>query len=108
MVTKIPFISLAGNADIVGWTVGGGVKWRGFGLYGEYVEQRFHDANNGDGNPNTTKIPGEKLQAYNIEASYFLIPKKWSVASRYERFMVNTRANDQTGMSTVANQGSRR
>ena len=98
------FIELAGNADIVGWTVGGGVKWRGFGLYGEYVEQRFHDANNGDGNPNTIKIPGEKLQAYNIEASYFLIPKKWSVAGRYERFMVNTRANDQN-MATVANQG---
>ena len=96
------FISLAGNADIVGWTVGAGMKWRGLGLFGEYVEQRFHDADpRSAGDPGT---PGEKLKAWNVEASYFIIPKKWSIAGRYERFNTNTKATSTTS-GTQANAG---
>jgi hypothetical protein len=97
------FISLAGNADIAGWTVGAGMKWRGLGLYGEYVQQRFHDADTNI-NAGTNKTPGEKLIAWNVEASYFIIPKKWSIAGRYERFNTNTKVTS-TSNATQANAG---
>jgi hypothetical protein len=97
------FISLAGNADIVGWTVGAGMKWRGLGIFGEYNTQRFHDADTNI-NAGTAKQAGEKLIAWNIEASYFILPKKWSVAGRYEQFNPNTKVTS-TSNAALANAG---
>jgi len=94
------FISLAGKADIFGWTVGAGMKWRGFGLYGEFTEANLRDADTKG--ISATKIARERLRAWNIEASYFLIPKKWAVAGRWEYHNNNTRSATGGG-ATVAN-----
>jgi len=85
------FISVAGAADIFHWTVGAGMKWRGFGLYGEFVQADFRDADSKAGS--TTKIDRERLRAWNVEASYFLIPKKWAIAGRWEYHNINTKSN---------------
>ncbi len=92
------FMGAAGRTDVFGWTVGAGLKWRGFGLYGEFVEQNFRDADQKGNN----KIAREKLRAWNVEASYFLIPKKWSIAGRWEYHNLNT-LGAQTSTATEAN-----
>ena len=101
------FISMAGEADIHGWTVGAGAKWRGFGLFGEYVTQRFIDATDDPTGAAGTKISGERLVAWNIEGSYFIIPKKWSIAGRYEYHNLNTMSNN-GGNNPAANQANGR
>lgn len=94
------FISKAGKANIYAWTVGAGLKWRGFGLYGEYAWMNMMD---GQVTPTASDATGQKTagaraQAWNIEASYFLIPKKWSVAGRWEYLDENMSDKDhQTG-----------
>ena len=93
------FISRAGHANVYGWTAGAGLKWRGFGLHGEYGQVKLIDtdttATGGD------KLTGMKTVGWNIEASYFLIPKKWSVAGRYEYRNENTFTNNGGGTAAV-------
>jgi hypothetical protein len=98
------FISLAGEADIHGWTVGAGAKWRGFSLFGEYVTQRFIDAD-GETAAGHIKVAGERIVAWNVEGAYFIIPKKWSIAGRYEYHNVNTKSN-QGGNTNAATQAN--
>jgi hypothetical protein len=98
------FLSAAGTGDIVGMAFGAGFKWMGFGLYGEYAQKRYHDseykdkvATAGVGGALSDKVPGAKSVGWNIEGSYFLIPKKWSVAGRWEYFNDNTRNKGYVG-----------
>jgi hypothetical protein len=102
------FMSLAGNADVTGWAFGAAAKWRGLSVAGEYAAQRFRDADGSNVPNSTTRVAGEKAQAWNIEASYFVMPKKWSVAARYERFMTNTYASKNPGTVGATDTGGER
>ncbi len=104
---KNTFISLAGAADVYGWTTGAGVKWRGFSLAGEYSIIKMQDAsgNKGAEGPNAgTKVAGETIKAWNLQASYFVLPKKWSIAGRWEYRNLNSNAkNHRSSGATIAN-----
>lgn len=94
------FISLAGAADVYGWTAGAGLKWRGFAFYGAYAQQKFVDV----AEKGNSKIAGELVRGWTMEASYFLIPKKWSVAGRWEKRDLNANNVDHAGSgATIAN-----
>jgi hypothetical protein len=88
------FLSQAGSGDIRAFAFGTGFKWMGFELYGEYAQKRYFDSDVKDLVGLSDKVAGSKAVAWSVQASYFLIPKKWAVAGRWEYFNDNTKTNN--------------